>query len=207
MLAAPEPLRSAHHEEISAAIRLKMAMAEVRKLFHQPPCWIMRLTMITKDQHLQPKQGGERIEMEAENELVVTPRPLPPAWERAESREEQIKTSVRKLLLLDDVPVAMKRARKDHTNAVFMTKRYIPEKGREKQLEKELPWGLIPFKKRHLYQEAELKQWKELLEFGGAVKALSVEESEEVIKNVPKERILNFRFAYKDKNHAARNVG
>ena len=185
MLAAPEPLRS--------GIRLKTAMTEDRKLFPQPP---LLDDEINDDYEgpgpSQPKQGGERIEMEAENESVITPRPLPPAWERAESREEQVKTSVRKLFLLNNVPVTMKRARKEH-------KRCISEKGREKQLEKELPWGLIPFKKRHLYREAELNQWKELLEFG-AVKALSVEESEEVMKNVPKEfvslisRILMSRY-------------
>ena len=87
-----------------------------------------------------------------------------------------------------------------------MTKRCISEKGKEKQLEKELPWGLIPYEERHLYREAEFKQWKEHVEFG-AVKALSVEESKKIIETVPKERVLNSRFAYKDKNHAARKAG
>lgn len=107
---------------------------------------------------------------------------------------------------MDDVPLGLKRARRAHPYAVFMTKRCISEKGREKQLEKELPWGLIPYEEGHLYREAELKQWKEHVEFG-AVRALSVEESKKVVETVPKERILNARFAYKDKSHAARKAG
>lgn len=106
---------------------------------------------------------------------------------------------------MDDVPLGLKRARRAHPYAVFMTKGCISENGREKQLEKELPWGLIPYEERHLYREAELKQWKEHVEFG-AVRALSVEESKKLVEIVPKERILNARFAYKDKNHAARKA-
>lgn len=34
-----------------------------------------------------------------------------------------------------------------------------------------------------------------------------MEESKKVVAIVPKERILNARFAYKDKNHAARKAG
>ena len=177
ILAAPEHLRSAHHEEVSEAIRLKTAMREVRRLLDQPLFEAEEEIDEDYDGPLppQPEQKVEGVEMEVENESVMTPRALPPAWERAESREEQIKTSVRRSLLLDDVPVAMKRARKEHPHAVFMTKRCISEKGKEKQLEKELPWGLIPYEERHLYREAELKQWNEHVEFG-AVKALSVEE-------------------------------
>ncbi len=207
ILAAPEHLRTAHHEEVSEAIRLKTAMGEVKKLLDQP---LADEEEIDED-YVGPlprdlEQDGGGVEMEAEDESMMAPQPLPPAWEQAESREDQIRTSVRRARLLDDVPVALKRARTEHPQAVFMTKRCISEKGREKQLEKELPWGLIPYEERHLYREAELKQWKEHVEFG-AVKALSLEESEEVSKNIPKERILNSRFAYKDKNHAARKSG
>ena len=86
-----------------------------------------------------------------------------------------------------------------------MVKRCISEKGKEKQLEKELPWGLIPYEERHLYREQELKQWKEHVEFG-AVRPLSVKESQQVLDSVPAERILNSRFAYRDKNYAKKKT-
>ena len=76
-------------------------------------------------------------------------------------------------------------------------------KAQEKQLEKELPWGLIPPDEKPLYIAAEDKQWKEHVDFG-AVKPLSIEESERVRRTVDPSRILRSRFAYKDKNHAKR---
>ena len=48
---------------------------------------------------------------------------------------------------------------------------------------------------------AEAKQWAEHLQFG-AVKVLSEEDTEAVLREVPPERILNRRFAYKDKARA-----
>jgi hypothetical protein len=84
-----------------------------------------------------------------------------------------------------------------------MVKRCISEKGKEKQLEKELPWGLIPPDEKEMYREAELKQWQEHVEFG-AVRPLSLSESEEVRRRVSPDRILRSRFAYKDKNYAKR---
>ena len=84
-----------------------------------------------------------------------------------------------------------------------MMKRCISQKGKEKQLEKELPWGQIPPDERHLYKEAEEKQWLEHVEYG-AVRPLSLEESQHVEASVPKDRILNSRFAYRDKNYAKR---
>ena len=62
-----------------------------------------------------------------------------------------------------------------------MVKRCMSEKGKEKQLEKELPWGLIPPEEGGLYREAELTQWNEHADFG-AVRPLSVGESQEVRK-------------------------
>ena len=48
---------------------------------------------------------------------------------------------------------------------------------------------------RPLYVEAELKQWQEHVDFG-AVKALSVEDSHRVLREVDPSRILSSRFAY-----------
>ena len=66
-----------------------------------------------------------------------------------------------------------------------MAKRGISQKGKEKQLEKELPWGMIPPDERDLYREAERKQWDEHVEYG-AVRPLTLEESREVEMSVPR---------------------
>lgn len=137
--------------------------------------------------------------MDAETHLEGgQPLHLPPQWHEAASREAQIRAAVRRKKALDDLPDQFKRPRTQ-----FMVKRCISEKGKEKQLEKELPWGLIPPDERQLYKEAELKQWKEHVDFG-AVRALSLEESQLVRASVSPDRILRSRFAYKDKNYAKR---
>ena len=86
-----------------------------------------------------------------------------------------------------------------------MAKHCLSAKGKEKQLEKELPWGMIPPAERPLYLEAEDKQWQEHVSFG-AVKPLSIEDSETVEATVHPSRILRARYAYKDKNHSKRKA-
>jgi hypothetical protein len=56
---------------------------------------------------------------------------------------------------------------------------------------------------KQLYVEAEKKQWQEHLDFG-AVRPLTLEESAQVEKEAGKDRILNCRFLYRDKNLAKR---
>ena len=75
----------------------------------------------------------------------------------------------------------------------------ISEKGKQKQLEKEISWGQIPPEERHHYRAAELTQWQEHVEFG-AVRALSVEESRQVLDDTDPSRILRARFAYKEED-------
>lgn len=79
---------------------------------------------------------------------------------------------------------------KNKTHQAYLTKKAISKRGKEKQLEKELPWHLIPPEEREEYKAAELKQWKEHVDFQ-AVRPLSLEESDEVYKTVPPERFLN----------------
>ena len=138
-------------------------------------------------------------DMEVEDPLHGgVPGPQDRLWEQVSAREDLIRSSVRRSQALDDVPACLKKPR-----VQFMVKRCISEKGKEKQLEKELPWGLIPPDEREMYREAELKQWQEHVEFG-AVRPLSLSESEEVRRRVSPDRILRSRFAYKDKNYAKR---
>ena len=73
----------------------------------------------------------------------------------------------------------------------------------QKQQDKEIKWHDIPEKDRPLYQQAEVKQWKEHVDCE-AVEILSHEQTEMVLATVPRERILKSRFAYRDKNVAKR---
>ena len=205
LLAAPEHLRLAEHEEVSEALRIKLAMREVRQMLtniqgeeYEEVDDSVAPGAPAEEEQEQPSTGAD---MEVETHLEGgQPVPVPPRWAQVASREEQIKTAVRRSQALDDVPAPIKRAR-----VQFMVKRCISQKGKEKQLEKELPWGLIPPDERQLYKEAELKQWREHVDFG-AVRALSLEESQEVRNSVSPDRILRSRFAYRDKTTQKGNV-
>lgn len=56
--------------------------------------------------------------------------------------------------VLDDVPVPIKKFRAQRP---FCVKRVLTEKGREKQLDKELPWNMIPPRERPDYEAPELR--------------------------------------------------
>ena len=66
-----------------------------------------------------------------------------------------------------------------------------------------MAWGQIPDTERQLYRDAEDKQWKEHVHYG-AVRVLSMAETQQVRAEIPKERVLRSRFAYRDKNVAKR---
>ncbi|CAE7241874.1 GIP [Symbiodinium sp. KB8] len=85
---------------------------------------------------------------------------------------------------------------------VMILKRATTKRGREKQLEKEIPWSMIPEGKRQMFIEAEHKQWEEHLRLG-ALRPLSLEES---AAKRDSGRVLTSRFAYRDKNLARRRA-
>ncbi|CAE7640576.1 RE2, partial [Symbiodinium sp. KB8] len=88
-----------------------------------------------------------------------------------------------------------------HTS--YMLKKASTARGREKQLEKEIPWSATPQEQHAAFRAAEDKQWKEHLEHD-ALEPLSIEESDRVRQQEDASRILNSRFAYKDKHWAKR---
>ncbi|CAE7224992.1 GIP [Symbiodinium sp. KB8] len=94
----------------------------------------------------------------------------------------------------------------DKPDEVMMIKRDLTQRGHAKRQEKELMWKEIPEEARPLFKEAEKKQWLEHLEYD-ALQALSVEESRLIRATVANDRILRSRWAYKDKNWAARQSG
>ena len=85
----------------------------------------------------------------------------------------------------------------------LMLKAATTERSKEKQYEKELPWRLIPPEQHGAFKDAEAKQIKEHIDHQ-ALRMLSRQETEQVLKDVPAERVLNSRWAYKDKNYAKR---
>ncbi|CAE6959768.1 HSP90 [Symbiodinium sp. CCMP2592] len=88
----------------------------------------------------------------------------------------------------------------DEAQEVLFGKVAATQASREKQMESEIPWTSSD---RPAFLEAEAKQWEEHIQFG-AVRVLSEQETQDVLKEVPAERILNSRFAYKDKARAQR---
>ncbi|CAE7625738.1 unnamed protein product [Symbiodinium sp. CCMP2592] len=170
ILAAPEHVRSAHHEEVSEMLRTKMALAQVQKLLRE--CDEMEV-----EETEQPKtEPSEEVAMEAEDELA---------------REGELESARRRRALLDDAPHVIKKARMGEAGdstaeELGGTDVEMPEtqaaasaSGKEKQLEKEIPWSMIPPDERPEYQKAEATQWEEHLKYG-AVRPLSLEESEKV---------------------------
>ena len=198
LLAAPEHLRTAHHEEVSEMLRIKASIAELRKVVENADDDIIDQDYEEEDQkeEMEWEPGDEEIEQELAMEEDHPNDPVA----QAQRREREIEAHVRRRQALDDLPISLKKPRK-----VFMMKHAISEKGKEKQLEKEIPWQLIPPDERQLYREAEQKQWDEHLQFG-AVKPLSLAESEEVFQRIKPDRVLNSRFIYRDKNYAKRKV-
>ena len=75
-------------------------------------------------------------------------------------------------------------------------------RGREKALEKEIPWSMVPPEQQENFRQAELKQYSEHVEHN-ALEPLSVEASRKVMKEQP-DRVLNSRFAYRDKHWSRR---
>ena len=75
-------------------------------------------------------------------------------------------------------------------------------RGREKALEKELPWSFIPASQHEAFRAAEQKQWEEHRDHS-ALEPLSVEDSRK-ISATKDDRILGSRFAYRDKHWSKR---
>ena len=199
LLAAAEHLRPADHEEVSLTLRIKAAIQEVNKALDK--------------EFADLADDPSDMEMESEGDAVVqTSAEKPTSSEmevdrgnrrrKAEDIEKKHKTLKKQAKLLDDVPLSLRGAGQPRT---FFTKHGLTGEALEKALDKELPWNMIPPGEKEKYREAELKQWKEHMDFG-AVRPLSLAESKEVENKIGKERILPARFLYRDKNRARRRV-
>ena len=84
----------------------------------------------------------------------------------------------------------------------YMLKLPKTPRGREKALEKELPWAFIPVSQHAAFRAAELKQWEEHRDHNALV-PLSVEDSRRIMETKA-DRVLGSRFAYRDKHWSKR---
>ena len=187
LLAAAEHLRPADHEEVSLTLRVKAAIREVNKALDK--------------EFADVADGPEDMEVESEGEAVPrgsAEKPTSSEMEvdhgnrrrKAEDIEKKHKTLKKQAKLLDDVPISLKGGGQPRT---FFTKHGLTGEALEKALDKELPWNMIPPEEKEMYREAELKQWKEHMDFG-AVRPLSLAESKDIENKIGKERILPARF-------------
>ncbi|CAE7751606.1 RE1 [Symbiodinium sp. CCMP2592] len=177
-LVAPEHLRSASAEELGAAFAMRSTQQDLQKLL---------------EQDFADEEMYEGEDMELDDDLGLAPEGT--HQQEGQKRGEGVRRARDQL----SAPLVAKRHRtKVHLyHEAYMLKLPKTPRGREKALEKELPWSLIPPEQHQGFKDAELKQWNEHVEHE-ALEPLSVEESREVLRTKAG-RVLNSRFAYRDK--------
>ena len=223
LLAAGEHLRAAEHEEVSEALRIKAALHEIKSVmdadFEEAVDEAATAEMEVEDEMMfsaLPDDDGTGAQGGGVQSSARYPQLDEHRMARALQAEERHRVATRKAQSLDDVPASVKRRLAvpgSHWSGAeggetaqqpqFFVKKVKSPEALEKALEKEIPWNLIDHQEKQLYVEAERKQWQEHIDFG-AVRPLTLEESAQVEKEVGKDRILNCRFLYRDKNLAKR---
>ncbi|CAE7526366.1 GIP, partial [Symbiodinium necroappetens] len=182
-LVAPEHLRTASAEELGAAFSLRATQDDLQRLL---------------EQDFGDEEMYEAEDHDMDEDLALTPE--------GEDRDGGRGDGTRRGRDGTPPPAVTKRirtkgpqAREAHTalHEAYMMKFPKTPRGKEKALEKELPWGMIPPEQHQGFKDAELRQWEEHVEHN-ALEALSIEESRQVLKDKP-QRALNSRFAYRDK--------
>ncbi|CAE7456103.1 RE1 [Symbiodinium sp. CCMP2592] len=199
VLCAPEHVRLATAEELGQAFSMRVAQEDLDRLLNADS---------DAPGVFDGDDGGEDEEMvniEAGGIGEV-------AFDMEEEPEER--RGLRRDLVRVPPRVLKRQRRKgrgeealadDGVNAVHMIKKAKTPRSREKQLEKEMPWNMIPDFMRPAFREKEMVQWNEHVDTG-ALEVLSVQESEEVRRTEHPSRILTSRFAYRDKHLGRRRA-
>ncbi|CAE7293046.1 RE1 [Symbiodinium sp. CCMP2592] len=194
-LTAPEHLRLASGEEIGAAFSLRTTRDDLEKL----------LEADFDDETLYVDDLDEAINVEGEDEVTI---------EGEDGHDMDVKFAGENKRDSDQpkAPAVTKRQRKkgpgedsrpsEPVHAANMTKFAKTARGKEKALEKEIPWSLIPQEVQGMFKDAEAKQYLEHRQHEALV-PLSVEESREIMKTKG-DRVLPSRFAYRDKHWSKR---
>ena len=76
---------------------------------------------------------------------------------------------------------------------------------RKKALDREVPYHMIPRQDLALYEAAEIKEWKSWQDLE-CVEVIHPAKAKEVMKRIPRSRLIKLRFVYRDKNTALRTV-
>ena len=139
-----------------------------------------RVKMVRKRGASEPIGADEVPEDEEDEEMVEAAREEVQALFEDAGIDYPVPTSDEEALMVE--------------NEVYVLERRVP-KSLIKQSDKEVKWEQIPEKEKHLYEEAEEKQWKEHLKYE-AVRIHPPEDAALLRKKVPKERIIKARFAY-----------
>ena len=212
-LCAVEHLRRASPEELGDAFALRVTRDDLERLleadFDDPETY--------EPDDGEMENADEAFEDDNNDDEPMEEIPEMPSGDaEGDHNPEGDETRGDKRLTADEGnPVLLKRIRKKgpgdpgpSSPAVatsYMAKRASTARGREKALEKELPWSAIPPEMVQAFRDAEVKQWREHIDHG-ALEALSLAESQEVRDRVDPRRILGSRFAYKDKHYAKRRA-
>ncbi|CAE7724502.1 GIP [Symbiodinium sp. CCMP2592] len=210
-LTAPEHIRRATSEEIGETFTLKSTQEDLEKLLEvNPDDVLFEGDDVEEDPVLFPGDDGDAIEVD-EGGRVRDSQHLPlfgPVAKRYRMKGPQDPDGrVPPQALpdhdpdLDDILEEMSLP-DGQPDEVMMLKRAKTARGREKQLEKELPWNLIPQEQHEAFKGAEQKQYMEHIEHE-ALEPLSVEESLRIMDE-KRDRVLQSRFAYRDKSYAKR---
>ena len=202
-LCAPEHIRPASPEELGGLFALRATQADLQRLIendhddeetYQPD-----EDIADEDDDIFGDLGDMSVDEAADpDELLEFPNEDIDYEDQGGQRRRREVDGER------DQPAVKRRVRMKTPQEALMLKRAVTKRGREKQLEKEIPWHAIPVDKRPLFQEAEAKQWEEHLKLG-ALTPLDVETSFKIVATEGN-RILTSRFAYRDKNLARRRA-
>ena len=181
-LVAPEHLRMASGEELGAAFALRATQEDLQRLLEHD--------FADEEMYAGDDEGDE--------EPVLHP------GDGREGASVSLGDGDRRRASEDPPPQVSKRHRTkgppredDRVRDVLMLKLPKTPRAKEKALEKELPWNMIPPEQHEGFRAAEMKQWEEHVEHG-ALEPLTVEQSREVWRT-RSDRVLNSRFAYRDK--------
>ena len=202
-LVAPEHLRRATSEEIGDAFVLRTTQDDLEKILALDPDEVVfdgndtaegDPEMEIGDDDEGPSRGGQGVVRDGGHL-----RPPTAVSKRYRTKGPQAGAQGRDLPVIPDDGSDPDLREPDE---VMMLKRAKTARGREKQLEKELPWHMIPTDQHAAFRDAEEKQFREHLDHD-ALEPMTIEESQKVLREKG-DRVLSSRFAYRDKALAKR---
>ena len=207
ILCAAEHLRPAESEELGTAFQTKAVKDDLLKLAHRLEDSEDEDTFADATAPMHPKkvvQYEEVPERRVRGKGIVRmhKRPVPAGGEEQHSRERPLPP-----VPGDDMEDLLEREVEQATSSkparqALVAERRVPRSA-IKQVDKEIRWEDIPEVERHLYVEAEGKQWAEHVKYE-AIRVHHPDDAELLRAKVPQNRILSARFAYRDKHAAKR---